>query len=165
MIIETILVIIAVCIIGLIVNCFGVGDRKPKFDTISIREAMDLCNLPVVTFTNNGKKFNFLFDTGATESHISESAIELMEFKESDSTLNVQGFTGSAEACGAKIVELGYKERKFPVELFVSSALDKAFAEIKQNLGVQIHGILGNIFFRDYGYVCDFDGLIIYSKK
>lgn len=165
MIIEAILVIIAVCAIALVANHFGIGDRKPVFDTISIRESMDLCNLPVITLTNNGQKFNFLFDTGASESHVSKSAIEMMSFRESNRTLRVQGFTGSAEACGAKVVELGYKERIFPVEVFVSEALDESFAEIKRNLGVQIHGILGNIFFRDYGYVCDFDELIIYAKK
>lgn len=165
MIIETILVIIAVCIIGLIVNLFGVGDRKPKFDTISLKESMDLCNLPVVTLMNNGNKFNFVFDTGATENHVSESAMKNMEGISSDRQIQVQGFTGSAESNGGKIVDLIYKDMVFTTEIFVSPALDNTFAEIKSNLGVQLHGIIGNAFLREHGYVLDFFDLVAYSKK
>lgn len=165
MIIETIIVILAVVIIAWIVNLFGVGDRKPQFDTISLKESMDLCNLPVVTFMNNGNKFNFVLDTGATENHVSKSAMSNMVGEASDRQIQVQGFTGSAEANQGRFVDLIYKDRVFTTEIFVSPALDQSFAEIKQNLGVQLHGIIGSAFLKEHGYVLDFFDLIAYSKK
>lgn len=165
MIIEIIIVLLAVCAIAGIMNLFGVGNRKPKFDTISLKESMDLCNLPVVTFMNNGNKFNFVLDTGANENHISESAMSNMVGEASDRQIQVQGFTGSAESNHGKFVDLIYKDRVFTTEIFVSPALDQSFAEIKQNLGVQLHGIIGSAFLKEHGYVLDFYDLIAYSKK
>lgn len=165
MIIEAILVILVVVIIAGIVNLFGVGDRKSKFDTISLKESMDLCSLPVVTLINNGNKFNFVFDTGATENHVSKSAMANMVGISLDRQIQVQGFTGSAETNGGKTVDLIYKDMVFTTEIFVSPALDNTFAEIKSNLGVQLHGIIGSAFLREHGYVLDFYDLIAYSKK
>lgn len=165
MIIEALITILVVVIIAMIANWFRVGDKKPKPDIISIKESMDLCNLPVVTFMNNGNKFNFVLDTGATESHVSSSAMSNMVGEASNRQINVQGFTGSAEANQGKFVDLIYKDRVFTTEIFESPALDQAFAEIKQNLGVQLHGIIGSVFLREHGYVLDFFDLIAYSKK
>lgn len=165
MIIEAIIVILVVVIIAGIVNLVGVGDRKPKFDTISIRESMDLCNLPIVTFMNNGNKFNFVLDTGANQNHVSRSAVSDMVGEASDKQIQVQGFTGSAESNQGKFVDLIYKDRVFTTEVFVSPALDQSFAEIKKNLGVQLHGIIGSAFLKEHGYVLDFYDLIAYSKK
>lgn len=165
MILEIIITLLVVGIIAGAVNYFEIGNKKPKYDTISLKESMDLCNLPVVTLMNNGNKFNFVFDTGATENHISESAMKNMIGTPSGKQVQVQGFTGSAETNGGKVVDLIYKDRVFTTEIFVSPALDNAFAEIKRNLGVQLHGIIGSTFLREYGYVLDFYELIAYSKR
>lgn len=164
MIIETIAVILAVIIIAWIINLSGIGDKKPKFDTISIRESMDLCNLPIITFINNGNKFNFVLDSGATESHISESARDKMIAESSGSNLDVQGFNGKEEMNKGIIVDLSYKDRVFSTELFISPGLDISFADVKKNFGVQLHGIIGNDFLKEYGYVLDFYDLVAYSK-
>lgn len=165
MIIESLITVIAVIAIAYIVNITGIADRKPVKDFLSLKESMDLCNLPVITFMNNGHKFNFILDTGATENHVSESAMSNMTGEPSYKQIQVQGFTGSAESSQGKFVDLIYKNRVFVTEIFVSAALDKSFAEIKQNLGVQLHGIIGSQFLREYGYILDFNDLIAYSKK
>lgn len=165
MIIEAVITAIAVIAIAYIVNITGIADRGPKRNYLSLRESMDLCNLPVVTFVNNDHKFNFILDTGATENHVSESAMSNMIGEPSDKQIHVQGFTGSAEANQGKFVDLIYRDRIFRTEIFVSPALDQSFAEIKQNLGVQLHGIIGSQFLKEYGYILDFDNLIAYSKK
>lgn len=164
MIIETISVILAVIIIAWIINLSGIGDKKPKFDTISIRESMDLCNIPVATFMNNGNKFNFVLDSGSSESHISKSAISNMVAESSGRGVDVQGFNGNEKMNQGMIVDLTYKDRVFTTELFVSPALDQSFAEVKKNLGVQLHGIIGTDFLKEYGYVLDFYDLVAYSK-
>ena len=42
--------------------------------------------------------------------------------------------------------------------------LDTAFKDVKDQSGVQLHGILGNDFFTKYKYVLDFVELIAYNK-
>lgn len=165
LILEIIAAVIGTILVAIIANTFGIGDKKPKYDTISLKESMDLCNLPVITFINNGNKFHFVLDTGSSESHVSESAIANMVGEDSNRSISVQGFTGSAESVNAKVVDLIYKDKVFTTEVFVSSALDSSFADIKQNLGVQLHGIIGSTFMKNYGYVLDFDDLIAYAKK
>lgn len=162
--IEVIVTISVVCVIALIVNMFGVGDKKkPLYETISLKESMDLCNVPVVTFINNGKKFNFVFDSGASESHISSAALAEMETTEGGNTVFACGVVGSTQSNSSKMAVLTYKDINYNIELFETPSLDDSFATIKQNLGVQLHGIIGNEFLREYGYVLDFNKLIAYS--
>ena len=42
---------------------------------ISFRESLDLTGLPVITFNQGKNKFNFLLDTGATNSVINETQL------------------------------------------------------------------------------------------
>lgn len=165
MIVELIIIICVVCVIALTANKFGIGNVKPKYDIISLKESMDLCSLPVVTFMNNGKKFNFVFDTGSNQNHVSSNAAAEMITNDSGRTTSVQGFNGDAEENHGKLAYFTYKDKEYPIELFVSSALDTSFADIKKNMGVTLHGIIGSDFFREYGYVLDFNDLIAYSKK
>ena len=76
---EIILKIVLVCalvaICATIAHIIDVIRRKkidPAIGKISFRESMDLVQLPIVTFMNNGKKLNFLLDTGASYSSINE---------------------------------------------------------------------------------------------
>jgi hypothetical protein len=43
--------------------------------------------------------------------------------------------------------------------------MQEAFDRVKQESGVQIHGILGSLFFQEYEYILDFQSLVAYSKK
>ena len=42
---------------------------------ISFMESMNLTDLPVITFTNNDTKLNFLLDTGSDSSYINNSIL------------------------------------------------------------------------------------------
>lgn len=41
--------------------------------------------------------------------------------------------------------------------------LSQAFGMIKQEYGINLHGILGSTFFQKYRYVLNFDELVAYS--
>ena len=45
---------------------------KKKFN-ISFKEAMELVELPIITFYNKGQKLNFLLDTGSNDCIIDSS--------------------------------------------------------------------------------------------
>lgn len=165
MILEIVGILLAVVILAVIIN--GVDDycRQRKRVNMSFKEAMDLVELPVVTFHNKTVKLNFLLDTGSNISQINSSMLPLLDHKKvEEKSMDVSGIEGNkvnTEFCEMTIT---YKGQEFVGEFCIHD-LDDAFAIVKEESGVQIHGILGSLFFQKYKYVFDFASLIAYSKK
>jgi hypothetical protein len=130
---------------------------------MSFKESMDLAELPIVTFYQDDIKLNFLLDTGSNVSYINESilpAIKYTKTNESKSTIGVEGIPLQSEYC---MIKISYKEKQFE-DKFSILDLSSAFDTVKQDSGVQIHGILGSKFFEKYKYILDFKDLIAYIK-
>lgn len=166
MVLEIIGIMFAVIILSVIIN--GVEDycKQSKRVNMSFKEAMDLVELPVVTFLNGDKKLNFLLDTGSNISQINSSILPLLDYKKIEGKdMNVVGIEGNkAVNTGFCEMTITYKGQEF-IGDFCIHDLDDAFAIVKEESGVQIHGILGSLFFQKYKYVFDFASLIAYSKK
>ena len=165
MVLEIVGMLLAVVILAVIIN--GVDDycRQRKRVNMSFKEAMDLVELPVVTFYNGDKKLNFLLDTGSNISQINSSVLPLLDHKKvEEKDMDVTGIEGNkvnTEFCEMTIT---YKGQEFVGEFCIHD-LNDAFAIVKEESGVQIHGILGSLFFQKYKYVFDFASLIAYTKK
>ena len=165
MVLEIIGIVLAVIILSILIN--GIEDycKQSSRVNMSFKEAMDLVELPVVTFLNGDKKLNFLLDTGSNLSQINNSILPLLDHKkikaEDIDVVGMEGNKVKTELCEMTIT---YKGQEF-VSSFCINDLDDAFAIVKEESGVQIHGILGSLFFQKYKYVFDFESLIAYSKK
>ena len=160
-----VLVILAcVAIIAEVVNLI-MNRRKidPKVGRISFRESMDLVELPIVTFMNNGRKLNFLLDTGASYSSINEAALEGLSYVDTGETGFGIGIEGTVkEDKGYIRMDVGYRSQSYEDDFQVVD-LSQAFGMIKQECGINLHGILGSTFFQKYRYVLNFDELVAYS--
>ena len=165
MVLEIVSILLAVGILAIIINGVETYCKQRKIVNMSFKEAMDLVELPVVTFYNGNKKLNFLLDTGSNISQINSSVLPLLDYKKiEEENMNVIGIEGNkvdTEFCEMSIT---YKDQKF-VDRFCIHNLDDAFAIVKEESGVQIHGILGSLFFQKYKYILDYESLIAYSKK
>ena len=137
--------------------------NKKTFN-VSFQEAMDLCELPIITFKNNNRKVNFMLDTGSNNSIISvETAKELK--KEPSGDMNTILSISNEKLSGeGYTITFYYKDYKF-TDVFFIADIGKVFERLKERTGVQVHGILGVDFFRKYNYVLDFDELKAYIKK
>ena len=162
MILEIIGVVILVLAVTFIVNTID-DIRKRNNSKISFKEAMDLVELPVVTFYNGDKKLNFLLDTGSNVSYINSSIIPLLDHEKTDKEMNTIGIEGNKASNQFCKMSVTYKNQVFEEEFSIAD-LDEAFGVIKQESGVQIHGILGSKFFERYKYVLDFKELMAYIK-
>lgn len=162
MILEIIGVVILVLAVAFIANTID-DMRKRSNSKISFKEAMDLVELPVVTFYNGDKKLNFLLDTGSNVSYINSSIIPLLVHEKTDKEMNTIGIEGNKVSNQFCKMSVTYKNRVFEEEFSITD-LDEAFSVVKQESGVQIHGILGSKFFERYEYVLDFKELIAYIK-
>ena len=161
------MVLIALCVIFLIIAAAvtsGViaGVRK-KSSEISFREAMDLAELPVITFYNGDKKINFLLDTGSNISYLNESIVSSLVTESTGKASNIIGIEGNKVNCKICKMIIRRKNQEFKEEFSIAD-LDKAFSIVKKESGVQIHGILGSRFFEKYKYVLDFKDYIAYVR-
>ena len=155
-------VVILVLVIVFITNTID-DIRKRNNSKISFKEAMDLVELPVVTFYNGDTKLNFLLDTGSNVSYINSSIISLLVHEKTDKEMNTIGIEGNKVSNQFCKMSVTYNNQVFEEEFSIAD-LDEAFGVIKQESGVQIHGILGSKFFERYKYVLDFKELIAYIK-
>ena len=162
MILNMIAVIIVVLAVASTVNIID-NEIKRRDSLISFKESMDLTELPVVTFYNGNTKLNFLLDTGSNYSYINSSIIPLLDIKEINEESTIIGIEGNAVTTNMCSMNIYYKKQSFDLEFCVMN-LDAAFDRIKQNDGVQIHGILGSKFFEKYKYILDFNRLIAYIE-
>lgn len=164
MVVEVIGIMLALIILPIIIN--GIEDycKQNKRVNMSFKEAMDLVELPVVTFYNGGKKFNFLLDTGATISVIDSNVLDNFSHEKIETTGVVWGMEGNKIDVSYVRASLVYKDKVYEEDFQVVD-MSASFNEVKAESGVTLSGILGNSFFKKYQYVLDFNSLIAYSKK
>ena len=164
MVLKIVVILLAVILLAIIIN--GAEDycKQKKRENMSFREAMDLVELPVVTFYNKDTKLNFLLDTGSDLSYINKSILTSLEYKEVNESRNIISVGGNSQTLGCCDMTVTYRNQKF-IDRFYISDLDEAFRAIKAETGVQIHGILGSKFFAKYKYILDFESLVAYSKS
>lgn len=163
-IITYLLIVCAVFIAAYIVNRARIRERNK----MSFMEAFNLTEMTIVTFFNNGKKLNFLLDTGSNDAYISKSASKIKGLsceKIHTDGINVTGSVGNNVCTEAIRMPLTYKDNTYITGLFVLDSLDESFKAIKESDGVQLHGILGTLFLQKHNFVLDFDELVAYKKK
>ena len=130
---------------------------------ISFREALDLTGLPVITFAQGNNKFNFLFDTGATNSVINASVLDNIKHSVIEGAeCEVYGIEGSIQK--VNFVNIKFERDLTYEDNFQAVDMSSAFDQVKAETGVTVHGILGNTFFQKYKYIIDYVDMVVYSK-
>jgi predicted aspartyl protease len=161
------MVVIIICAIILIITAAIItgilAGVKKKNSEISFREAMDLAELPVITFYNGDRKINFLLDTGSNISYLNKSIVSSLVVESTGEESNIIGIEGNKVNCKICKMIIKRKNQEFEEEFSIAD-LDKAFRIVKEESGVQIHGILGSRFFEKYKYVLDFKDYIAYVR-
>lgn len=159
-----IIILLAVGIGAILVNIIESIQNK-KIVGMSFKETLDICDLPIVTFTHNNQKINFLLDTGANSSIIDASFLKRpgLKYIESDFKEGVCGIEGNVVDAYYINMYITYKNNNYE-EWFQVLDMSKTFTSLKQDYGVNVHGILSSAFFTKYKYILDFKDFIAYSK-
>ncbi len=131
---------------------------------IPFKESMDLLNVPIVTFMNNGRKLHFLLDTGSDASYIRKECLKFINIKEvHKSSASIMTAGGETLSEGFVTFDISYKNQQFENDFEVADVV-QAWDDVTREIGVTIHGILGSQFFNRYKYQIDFENLAAYSK-
>lgn len=158
-------IILIIVLITLII-LYKLINKSDIDTTISFRETFNLTDMPIVTFFAGKNKLNFLIDTGASNSHISNKASKLVEGSKESVEAEVTSATGTESmTCEQINTKLTYNDKNFKVKLFVNKSLDVSFKDLKKNQGILLHGILGTDFLNEYSYIIDFEKYLAYTKK
>lgn len=158
-----IIIVIGIVEAILIGTVFILLKRTARNNKISFQETLDLTELPIVTFYNNGRKLNFILDTGANESVINERELNTCVYEPLQETRQLMGIDGKNREVKNMITLKLVKGIKEFTDKFQVSNLSPVLDAMKDTHGVSIHGIIGNTFFVKYGYILDFDELAAYT--
>lgn len=138
--------------------------NEQKKERMSFMETFNLTGFPIITFENNGKLWNFLLDTGSSNSIIDSTIMDELSYKPIKGlSSKVFGIDGKDTSCSFCNISLGYKDKSYESRFMVKD-MSAPFKKIKEVFGVNLHGFLGSDFFRQYQYVINFDELVAYSK-
>ena len=161
-VLKIVFVLLLAGIAAIVAHFVDSARKKVSYDSMSFRETMDLCALPIVTFMNNGKKLNFLLDTGASKSVIHSGALEGLTYKSINKSGDVYGMDGKRKDVSFINMSIEYRGKDYNEE-FQSIDMSVPFSNLKADFGVNLHGILSSTFFQKYKYVLNFDELVAYS--
>lgn len=156
--------IIVIIVLTLVLYKLGSEYQHRRIIKMSFKETMDICNLPIITFINNNVKLNFLLDTGAQRSVINSIILPTISYVESPKSSNIYGMEGTLQKVSFVDIRI-QRDNIIYNEEFQVVDMTSSFNNIKNDYGVNLHGILSSTFFEKYKYVLDFDKLIAYSKK
>ena len=138
--------------------------RVKKGIVIDFKSIMELTGVPMITFYQKDKKYNFIVDTGSNVSYINgASGIEYTPIGNSKETFIGAGGTSNSE-CTMGLVSLSRNGDNFDFNARVAD-LEASFIDFQQTFGVKAHGLLGNDILRNKHYCIDFKECVIYERK
>lgn len=164
MVLEIVCILIGVILSTILIHIAEKYWDNRKRVGMSFKEAMDLVELPIITFYNGGNKFNFLLDTGANMSVIDSNVLDNFPHEDTKDGGIVWGMEGNKINVNYVKASLEYKGASYE-DTFQVVDMGASFKAIKEESGVTLSGILGSSFFKKYQYVLDFNELIAYSKR
>ena len=114
-------------------------------------------NLPIIPITIQCQNLCFLLDTGSNHNIIDKCVYDhFKDISEPVGEYAYFGIEGNQEQSMTVTMPFSFEGHSFnPVFSVVN--LDNAFSKIHEESGIPIHGLLGNKFFIEHGWILDFD--------
>ena len=120
--------------------------------------------LPLIVTSGKLKNLCFLIDTGATHNVLFTYVYEHFksEFKLLSEKQNIMGIEGHCKETPIIEATFDFEGSEYTSTFSVFDATE-AIAQVQEETGVQIHGVLGVEFLIENKWIIDFDKLIIKS--
>ena len=160
-----ILILIIIALSGYVLRLF-LEQARIKVHSISFKDTFGKTDVAVISLYNNGKKLNFIVDTGSSQCLITKSVLSDLSYE----TLGASGaefstFNGDAYIQGHEAIKMAVtKNGNTFITDFIVVDLDSSFPWDEEELGEKVHGIIGSRFLSDYSLLLDFDNLSLHGK-
>jgi len=123
----------------------------------TLKYGLTKANLPLIPITIQDKTLCFLLDTGSNHNIIDKAVYShFKDISEPVGEYSHFGVEGNTEASKTVKLPFSFEGHNFN-PIFSVVNMDSAFSKIQEESGIPIHGLLGNKFFIEHGWVLDFD--------
>lgn len=122
--------------------------------------------LPLIVTSGKLKNLCFLIDTGSTHNTLFSFVYEHFkdEFKLLDSSYRTMGIEGHYKEAPVIEATFNFEGADYSSTFAVLDA-SEAIAQVQEETGVQIHGVLGNQFLMENNWIIDFKKCVITNKE
>ena len=132
--------------------------------TVSFKQGFIPPRIPIATFYQDGKKLNFLLDSGSDKNVLDSRILKEVKYEEVEGgNVNLTGVGGVTQVNTCKVAFTC--DTKEYTEEFLITDLSEAFGLIEQEHCITLHGIIGSTFMRKNNIVMDFQNLVAYTKE
>lgn len=139
-------------------------DNNISLFAVSFKQGFVSPNVPIATFYQNGRRLNFLLDSGSDKNVIDKSTLSYIDYKVIEGeNVNLGGVGGITKVETCKIT-FSIDSEEY-TETFLITDLSQAFGMIEDDHSITLHGIIGSTFLRKNNVVLDFQNLAAYSKS
>lgn len=121
--------------------------------------------LPLIAVEINQQNLCFLLDTGSNKNLIDKRVFDYFkEHLETVGNSSIFGLDGNKTDSPIIKLDFNFEGNSYSTKFNVFDS-EKAFEAIEKETDIQIHGILGNEFFIENGWILDFDKLTVSSSN
>lgn len=152
---------VAILLIGFAIMINSMYKRRGVY---SFKDILEKTDLPIMTFTQNGKQLNFILDTGCSYCLINKNVVDNFEHTKTNAQTETVGIDGIVHKTPIISLDFEYDGIQFN-HFFVLSDLEDSARELKQATGIEVHGLIGSAFFKKYNYILDYENCIVYPNK
>ena len=132
---------------------------------ISFKETLETIGLPIVALKVNGRKLNFVLDTGASTCVLNKNSIEGLDYKKlSNEGALITRATGNTFDGPIGLFDLEYSGNIYETKFYIND-ISAALDEIKKQTGATVDGLIGSDFMSDNSYIFDFKDYVAYVAK
>lgn len=158
----------SVVLLLIILGVFYWGTRKTHIvriktgEVFSFKDAINLTGLPILTFYQGEKKYNFILDTGSNVSYVDVSSSMQKTIKEDEKDIAL--IEGSDQNCPIATVVMSCGDVVYEHDFRIVD-YSLAFNTICAQSGVPITGLIGGDFMSKYNYCLDYCEYVAYTRK
>lgn len=140
-----------------------IPDNQSKKHIISFKAGFQRVGIPFLVFSQGGKLFNFLLDTGSNECVIDKRALKELGHTHCWNQLrSITGLDGIEHTVSMVNITLNLAGEDYAFEYQVVD-MKKAAKIMKENTGVELHGLIGSSFLRAFNFVIDYGQCVAYQ--
>ena len=122
--------------------------------TVSFKQGFIPPRIPIATFYQEGKKLNFLLDSGSDKNVLDSRILKEVKYENVEGeSVNLTGVGGVTQVNTCKVAFTC--DTKEYTEEFLITDLSEAFGLIEQEHCITLHGIIGSTFMRKNNIVME----------